>query len=157
MKFEAIIAQATSPATQSNPIPNTYTEWGLVGAIAFFLVKEAVSFFKSKDESESKLTDGLVSDLRNSNQALQKQLSDTLLQVQVVQAKSSAAIEEMRRVVTEINNSNQTARRDVSVVIVELRGIGDKVLVQGEQLTALHSRLDRLTKGEELRSATERD
>ena len=66
---------AQSPTVPPPPAPPTgLTEWGVLGAVLLYAVKEIVAFLKQKDTSESTLTNSLVTDIRETNKELREYL-----------------------------------------------------------------------------------
>ena len=66
---QAVILQA-QVATPSIPEAGAIEQFGLLGIVGFLVVKEALGWFRSKEDAESKLVATLVQDLRASHQGL---------------------------------------------------------------------------------------
>lgn len=121
--MQTYIAQAPPPSVA--PPPNAWTEWGVLGAILFFIVKEAAAFLKQKDTSESNLTNSLIADIRNTNQELRRYL----------EAESKANDKTLQA----LSGIEQRLSRHSAELILDNREMVTKLELK---IDALHKRLD---------------
>ncbi len=142
--MNALIAQNPSnpPAI---PGPNSnFLDWGIAIAVLMFIVREAVSFFKKKDEEDSQLTNTLIQDLRNTNQGLLQKQIDILVELRESQENESGSLTRMEKAIREMmvqyQAEAQVQKRDSTLMLVEVR---EQLTVIRLQLDALHKRLDK--------------
>ena len=94
--YQSIVAQSPNPPQP----PSGLTEWGVLGAIVFLVVKEGIAFLKQKDSSESDLTNSLVNDIRDTNRTLREYLE-----------KEMKASDRTITPSTELSRSSRVTRR----------------------------------------------
>jgi glyceraldehyde-3-phosphate dehydrogenase/erythrose-4-phosphate dehydrogenase len=120
-QFQALIAQ--SPSTPQPP-PGL-TEWGVLGAIVFLVVKEGITFLKDKDSTESNLTNVLITDIRNTNADLREYLEK--------QRKTADSI------VANLDRVEQKLSRNQTEIVVAHR---ESLARLTAMVAAIHVRLD---------------
>ncbi|GAP99118.1 hypothetical protein [Leptolyngbya sp. NIES-2104] len=136
---EFLIAQ-TQPQPITLPPAPPLIEGGIIAAIAVYVVKEAVSFFKTKEASDDKLTRTLIEDLRADRANELKQQSEVLRQLKQSHDKIAIAIERMSATTADINTALQISKRNETEIFHALR--------QNHQaLILINEKIDRLTPG----------
>jgi hypothetical protein len=121
---QTIIAQSSTPVASP---PSALTEWGILGAIVFLVVKEGIAFLKQKDTQEGALTSTLIADIRDTNRELRTYLEE--------ERKAS------KQTLDELSRMEQRLSRQSTELIVDNRERVAKVIALVE---ALHARLDQV-------------
>lgn len=121
--YHAIILQSPPPVAP----PAGLTEWGVLGAIVFFVVKEGVVFLKQKDSKEADLTNSLIADIRNTNKELREFLERD--------AKSSD------RVMDALLRTEQKLSRNQTEIMIDNR---ENLARLTAMVAALHNRFDQM-------------
>lgn len=122
---------------------SSITEWSVLGAVAFYIGKEMLQFFKDKDKSEGELTASLIQDLRSEAKSSRELQATTLGSIVSLQTKTSATLEAVKDTLEQLGQSDQQHKRDAAMLILEIRGVRDEMVLVREQMKALHDRLDR--------------
>lgn len=142
--YRYIIAQST-PSTPAISSPSSNVlDWGIAIAVLVYLVKEAIGMFKTKEESESALTTSLIEDLRTGRREMvdgQRQMTERLIQTQ---ERTGSTLREIESCMKELVSAAQQDKRDAAIVLSEVRELQRAAVVQGEQIRALHDRLDKI-------------
>lgn len=126
------------------PAPGTnVTEWSVLIAVLFYIGKEAIAFFKEKDKSEGELTTSLISDLRSEAKNSREIQASTLGNIVKLQDRTTAVLEGVKDTLEELSRSDQEHKRDVAMLIMEIRRVADEMVLTREQVRAVHDRLDR--------------
>lgn len=100
--YSAIAAQQPAPAVSDPTLVGSGIEqYGLLGVLAFFVVKEAAVWFRKKDQAEEYLITTLVEDLR----CTQKELLEKLFTLH------SQQHEDLRAVQQELEELNEKMER----------------------------------------------
>jgi hypothetical protein len=125
MRFSDYFAMNTSAQIQQpSPIPTIappLVEGSLFVAVAVYIIKEGVAFFKQKDASEDRLTTTLIQDLRaERNQQLQ-QMIGAISQISQSQRQVAGAIQKMSAAIEDINIASQQNARIHSEIFAQLR------------------------------------
>jgi hypothetical protein len=111
--------------TASNPPeqikPDTITEWGVWGAIAFFLVKEAASWFNKKEDSEAKLLSDLIKNQQIWSDRLNEKYETTLLTMRDSQLKTHQSLIRIEASVSEMAKLHYKEVRQSSLNLMALR------------------------------------
>lgn len=138
LPIRSILAQSPPPAG----LP-PFAEYGIAIGICFFLIKEGIAFFKGKDEKESKLTNQLIDDLRNSNARLLCQEQDLLESIRDIQQKCLESQIRMEKQQSEAlirsQSDVQGALKSSALMLTEIREYLLKIAGSSD---ALHRRLD---------------
>lgn len=133
-----ILAQTPAPAG----LP-PLAEYGIAIGICFFLIKEGIAFFKGKDEKESKLTNELINDLRNSNARLLSQEQELLESIRALQEKSLDSQLRLEKAQNDALVRNQmevqNTMKQSALMQAEMR---DSILRIAQMCDAIHRRLD---------------
>ncbi len=120
--YSSYLAQTQAPVTPPTPL----LEWGVLGAIVFFLVKEGVHFFKQKDQDEGRLTATLIDDIRTTNKELRDYLQQQSTQWDALRFELQGL-------------EGRLARRQTELIIDNR----ERLAQLEKTLEALHSRLDK--------------
>lgn len=129
--------QTQSPQQIALPPAPALMEGGIIAAIAVYIVKEAIGFFKSKDASEEKLTRTLIEDLRSDRTNQLRQQGEVLEQLRLSHEKIAAAIERMSIATTDINTALQMSKRTETEIFHAIRQNHEALLVLNEKLDRL--------------------
>ncbi len=137
--MKTLIAQSPNPAPDI-PTPRGASEWAIVAAAAAFLIREGVTWFKNKDESESKQTQALISGISGLTQTLINDLrnNQTLL-IENNKEGFKEVSAATRETGTQISKEVNAALKSQALHYAEFNETLNKVLF-GVQ--ALHSRMD---------------
>lgn len=119
------------------------TEWSVLIAVLFYVGKEAIAFFKEKDKSEGELTTSLISDLRLEAKSSRELQATTLGNIVKLQDRTADTLEAVRDTLDQLSRSDQEHKRDAAMLILEIRGVRDEMVLMREQMKAIHDRLDR--------------
>jgi hypothetical protein len=133
-----LIGEAQAPSAP----PNSFLDWGIAIAILLYILKAASDWFKAKDAKEEALTDTLITDLRTTAIATQKQQSELLEGIGVTQKRSMESVERSEKVLKSLFESDQREMRELAVVQTQLNSITHELTILGETVKAIHHRLD---------------
>jgi FtsZ-binding cell division protein ZapB len=118
-------------------------DWGIAIAVLLFIVKTAIDFFKEKDKSESALMDSLISDLRTEGQQLREAQAATLSKMSNLQEQQLASLSKISESLKSLSIVEQQQKRDFAVLAMQQRDLRDQIVILGEQIKALHGRMDK--------------
>lgn len=118
---QTIISQAPNPPQP----PAGLTEWGVLGAIVFLVVKEGIAFLKVKDSSESDLTNRLIANIEQTNKELREYLE-----------KESRGSD---RTIAAIDRVEQKLSRNATELLIDHR---ENMARLTAMVAAVHMRLD---------------
>lgn len=137
----AIIGQ-TQPQTVPPPPSAALLDWGIAGALVLYLGKEAIAFFKQKDEKDDRLTDSLIQDLRGEAQSLVRHNNALLLELRSMAINAAQDRKKLSEAIHEANMLSQTLKRDTAGIYLECRSNRDVLVILDSKIDAIHSRLD---------------
>lgn len=129
MPTSTTIATIGTPANPSTAGQTpTLFEGGVAVALLYFVLKEAIEFFKKKDDAEGALTQSLIDDLRKERKEDLFNMSQIMLKIDGSNQQIAIAIHDMSKAVQDLNISTQQNARIHSEIFGLLR----------EQERALH-------------------
>lgn len=135
--MNTVIAQTQAKEPVSLPQSPQLMEGSIMAAIAFFVIKESIAFFKGKDASEEKLTQTLIEDLRSDRTSQLRQQGEMIAQLKSSHDKIAAAIERMSQATTDINTALQMSKRTETEIFHAIRQ-------NYESIASLNKKLDLL-------------
>ena len=114
-------------------------------AIAILLAAGTILWkaFDKKEAQEAKLTETLIEDLRVASRESAARQTKILEEMQSSQLAQQKIIQALANTTEALYVNEQQGRRDGAIVIMELRGMQDQIVIIGEKINALHLRLDR--------------
>jgi hypothetical protein len=119
-------------------------DWGIAIAVLLFIVKTAIDFFKEKDKSETELTTSLISDLRTDARLARETQTTTLQRLTNLQERTTENLASVGKALDKLALADQAHKRDVAVMTVQQREIQERLIILGEQIKAVHERMDKI-------------
>jgi hypothetical protein len=118
-------------------------DWGTSLALLIMAAVYLWKAFEKKEEKEAKLTETLIEDLRVASREATARQTKILEEMQSSQLSQQKIIQGLADTTQSLFVNEQQGRRDSAIVLVELRQLQDQIVIVGEKINALHSRLDR--------------
>lgn len=131
----------TTP-TIPTPAPGVL-DWGIAIAVLLFIAKTGFDFFKEKDKSEAELTTSLISDLRMDARLARETQTTTLQRLTNLQERTTENLASVGKALDKLALADQAHKRDVAMMTVQQRDIQEKLIILGQQVKAVHERLDK--------------
>lgn len=142
-----LVAQITHDQAAKNPgVPSPapgILDWGIAIAVLLFIAKTGFDFFKEKDKSEAELATSLISDLRTDARLARETQTTTLNRLTNLQERTTENIASVGKALDKLVLADQAHKRDVAVLAIQQRDIHEKLIILGEQIRAVHERLDK--------------
>ncbi|BAS59878.1 hypothetical protein NIES2135_21460 [Leptolyngbya boryana NIES-2135] len=115
----ATIGTSTNQST-TGQMPTLF-EGGVALALLYFVLKEAIEFFKKKDDAEGALTQSLIDDLRKERKEDLFNMSQIMLKIDGSNQQIAIAIHDMSKAIHDLNVSTQQNARIHSEIFGLLR------------------------------------
>jgi hypothetical protein len=140
-------SSSPSPSLANTPPaspPPGWLDWGIALAICLFVGRTLFDWFKQKDQSEAELTHTLIGDMRSERRESLTTQSEILGKLNTSQERTAKTLTLISDRLNDISVASQQDKRDVAVLVIELRALRDSQVILVEQVRALHDRLDRM-------------